>query len=240
MNTVNKPISRFQNIKVISFDLDDTLWSGTQVLIHAEKTMTSWMTTHTPKISQSLSSDELRNRKIQFIKNNRHLRYKVSQARVLFLTELFTEFDYPQAENLANECFNVFYAARQQVTMFDDVLEVLADLNKHYKLIAITNGNANLQAVGLDDYFDFCLNGEDFDLPKPHGDIFQAALTKAGVNADQCLHVGDHPEHDMLGAKEAGIKTCWLEDGRHPWLHDFIADVTITHVRELLPLLLAQ
>ena len=224
------PAPSLQDIKVISFDLDDTLWNGTQVLIHAEKSMMSWMATHTPKISQPLSSDELRTRKIQFIKNNRHLRYKVSQARLLFLTELFTDFDYPQAQDLANECFDVFYAARQEVTLFADVLEVLAELNKHFKLIAITNGNANLQAVGLDDYFDF---------PKPHGDIFQAALSKAGITSHECLHVGDHPEHDMLGAKEAGIKTCWLEDGRHPWQHDFKANITITHVRELLPLLLA-
>ncbi len=240
MNITNKLNTPFQNIKVISFDLDDTLWSGTEVLIHAEKSMTAWMATHTPKISQSLSSDELRNRKIQFIKNNRHLRYKVSQARQLFLTELFTDFDYPQAQDLAQECFAVFYAARQKVTMFEGVIEVLTELNKHFKLIAITNGNANLQAVGLDEYFDFCLNGEDFDFPKPHGDIFQAALSKAGITSLECLHVGDHPEHDMLGAKEAGLMTCWLEDGRHSWQHAFEADITISHVRELLPLLVAK
>ncbi len=101
------PSCSLDNIKVISFDLDDTLWNGTEVLIHAEKTMTSWMATHTPKISQTLSSEELRNRKIQFIKNNRQLRYKVSQARLLFLSELFSDFDYPQAQDLANECFGV-------------------------------------------------------------------------------------------------------------------------------------
>ena len=240
MNTVNKPISPFQNIKVISFDLDDTLWSGTDVIIHAEKTMTSWMVINTPKISQSLSNEELRSRKIQFIKSNPKLRYKISQARIQFLTDLFSEFNYPQPKELAKECFQVFYDARQKVTLFENVIDVLTELNKKFTLIAITNGNANVQAVGLEEYFDFCLNSEDFDFPKPHGDIFQAALAKAGISADQCLHVGDHPEHDMLGAKEVGIKTCWLEDGRHPWQHDFKADITITHVRELLPLLLAQ
>jgi len=225
------------HIKVISFDLDDTLWDGTAVLIHAEKTMTSWMAKHTPKIFQQLSSDQLRQRKINFIKNNPHLRYQVSQARVQFLANLFTEFDYSNAKELANECFDVFYVARQQVTLFDDVIKVLSELKKHYKLIAITNGNANIGAVGLDDYFDFCLNAESFELPKPHSEIFDTALLQAGVSSEQCLHVGDHPVHDMQGANEVGMLTCWLEDGRHDWQLPFRADLTIRHIREILPLM---
>ncbi len=225
------------HIKVISFDLDDTLWNGTQVLMHAEKTMTSWMATHTPKISQQLTNNQLRQRKISFIKNNPHLRYQVSQARALFLANLFSEFEYPQAKELADQCFDVFYAARQQVTLFDDVKKVLSELNKHFKLIAITNGNANISAVGLDDYFDFCLNAEDFELPKPDIEIFEAALSQAGVSSEQCLHVGDHPVHDMQGAKEVGMLTCWLEDGRHAWQLPFSADLTIRHIREILPLM---
>jgi HAD superfamily hydrolase (TIGR01549 family) len=228
--------SALAHIKVISFDLDDTLWSGTEVLIHAEKTMASWMNTHTPQIFQQLTNDQLRQRKINFIKNNTHLRYQVSQARALFLADLFAEFDYPNAKELAAQCFDVFYAARQKVTLFDDVLEVLTELNKHFKLIAITNGNANISAVGLDDHFDFCLNAEDFDLPKPHSEIFKVALSQAGVSSEQCLHVGDHPVHDMQGAKEVGMLTCWLEDGRHPWQLPFKADICITHIRDLLPL----
>ncbi len=226
-----------KNIKVISFDLDDTLWNGTQVLIHAEKSMTQWMDQHTPKIASNLNRDELRTRKIQFIKNNPSLKYKVSDARQLFLAQLFSEFDYPQAEVLAADCFSHFYNARQKVTLFDDVRTVLDKLNQHFKIIAITNGNANIEMVGLSKYFDFCLNAEDFALPKPHGDIFKEALAQANVSAGQCLHVGDHPVHDMQGAKEAGMKTCWLEDGKRPWQLPFNADITITHVRDLLPLL---
>ncbi len=228
--------SALTHIKVISFDLDDTLWDGTAVLVHAEKTMTSWMAKHTPKIFQQLSHDQLRQRKINFIKNNPHLRYQISQARALFLANLFTEFNYSNAKELADECYGVFYMARQQVTLFDDVIEVLSELKKHYKLIAITNGNANIGAVGLEQYFDFCLNAEDFDLPKPHSEIFEAALSKAGVSSEQCLHVGDHPVHDMQGAKDAGMLTCWLEDGRHAWQLPFTADLTIQHIRELLTL----
>ena len=234
------PSTSLPAIKVISFDLDDTLWSGTQVLVQAEQAMLSWLANHTPSIHQALSKLELRQRKLQFIKERPHLRYKVSQARLQFLEKLFSDFHYPHADTLAQQCFAVFYEARQQVTLFPGVKGALAALQTQVKLIAITNGNADIEAVGLSDYFEFCLNGEDFPYPKPHGEIFRTALAQAGVAGHECLHVGDHPEHDMLGAKEAGLMTCWLQDGRYPWQHDFTADLTISHVRELLPLFTAQ
>ena len=220
-------------IKVISFDLDDTLWNGTDVILKAERAMQQWMAKHTQDISKNLSSKEMRDRKISFIKSNPHLHNKISHARQLFLAHLFSEFNYENPEKMAEDCFSEFYLARQQVQLFEGVTNALSLLKKQARLIAITNGNADIKLVGLDEYFEFCLNAEDFEKPKPHGDIFMSALDKVGIQAHECLHVGDHPVHDMQGAFEIGMATCWLKDGTRDWQQDFSPNITIESVQEL-------
>lgn len=222
------------SVQVISFDLDDTLWSGPQVILHAEQVMLDWMQQHTPSVLAKLDQSQLRQRKIQFIKSNPQFAHKVSAAREHFLHWLFQEFDYPQADQLAKQCFAAFYHARQQVELFDAVLPTLESLKQDYRLIAITNGNADIALTGLDHVFEFCLQGEDFEQPKPHPAIFQHALTRLGVSAHEVLHVGDHPVQDMLGAHEAGLQTCWLDDGTREWQHAFQPHAVINHVRELV------
>ncbi len=223
-----------QNIHAISFDLDDTLWNGTEVLIKAEKAMLDWMANNTPEIQQQISRDELRMRKMQFIKDNLHLRHQVSLAREQFLESLFTEFNYKNADALAAQGYDAFYQARQKVILFKDIKETLLALKKQYRLIAITNGNANLELTELKDVFEFCLHGENFNEPKPHGKIFETALLKMNMTNENCLHVGDHPNHDMAGAFQAGMKTCWLKDGSRQWDQTFQPDLTIQHIKELL------
>ena len=225
-------------IQVLSFDLDDTLWDGSAVILHAEQAMLNWMQQHTPDILNTYSKEQLREHKFQFIKRNPQLMNRISEARQAYLSELFSQFKYADHQQKAADCFQTFYNARQQVTLFDGVTEALEKLKQHYRLIAITNGNADIALTGLADYFEFSLNAEDFEQPKPHSDIFHAALKQANITASECLHVGDHPEHDMLGAHKMGMATCWLKDGKRQWNQDFSAHLDIAHVSELVPILL--
>lgn len=222
-----------QSVKIISFDLDDTLWSGNQVIAHAENTMLAWMQANTPEVLASLSQLQLRDKKIQFIQANPHLNNKISLARQQFLQQLFSEFGYDQTAQLSKDCFAAFYDARQQVVLFDDVLATLDTLKKHYQLIAITNGNADIDKTGLGHVFEFCLQAEAFDRPKPYPEIFHHALERLSCDADKVLHVGDHPVHDMKGAYEMGMKIAWLKDGSREWQQDFEPHLTIEHIREL-------
>ncbi|MFT5592142.1 MAG: 2-haloalkanoic acid dehalogenase type II [Oceanicoccus sp.] len=223
-----------QSVKIISFDLDDTLWSGNQVIAHAENTMLAWMQANTPEVLASLSQLQLRDKKIQFIQANPHLSNKISLARQQFLQALFQEFGYHNAQQLAQACFDAFYEARQNVVLFDDVLETLSALKKVYQLIAITNGNADIHKTGLGHLFEFCLQAESFVRPKPHSDIFHHALERLDCSAQQVLHVGDHPVHDMQGAFDVGMKTVWLQDGTRAWDQVFEPDLIIQHIRELV------
>jgi HAD superfamily hydrolase (TIGR01549 family) len=224
-------------IKALSFDLDDTLWDGMQVIIKAENAMHQWMVHNTPEVFEQFSKQALQDHKIAFFNNNPLLKNKLSVARKEYLVALFSQLNYSDYQSKATTCFETFYQARQQVELFDGVTETLTKLKKNYRLVAITNGNADIHLTGLGDYFEFCLNAEDFVRPKPHPEIFQAALLRLKIQPEHCLHIGDHPNHDMFGAYELGVKTCWLKDGTRRWDQSFKSDIEISHVSELLPLL---
>ena len=65
-----------------------------------------------------------------------------------------------------------------------------------------------------------------------------ATLLAGGHSAGATLHVGDHPEHDVHGAKQAGLPSVWVnrDGGSYP---DALTppDATVTDLAELDALL---
>jgi putative hydrolase of the HAD superfamily len=78
----------------------------------------------------------------------------------------------------------------------------------------------------------------DAGVAKPARPIFDVAIAKTGVTAEKILHVGDHPETDIYGAKNAGLRTAWINRTDEAWPEDFDEpDVVITTITELTKLL---
>lgn len=225
------------NIQLITFDLDDTLWDGKRVIRHAEQTMQAWLDIHVPLIAERISRDEMRDRKIAFAKSNKHLIHRVSSLRLKFLAELFKEFDLHNSDELAHQCYQTFYHARQNVRLFEGVENALSLLSQEYRIGAITNGNSDLSIIGVNHLFEFAFSAEDFSAAKPSPDMFDAAIEMTGLRPEQCIHVGDHPEHDVLGAYAAGWQAIWLDDGSHQWCSEIRPSKVIHSVAELLDLL---
>ena len=65
--------------------------------------------------------------------------------------------------------------------------------------------------------FEFGYNAEDFPAAKPAPDIFRAALDASNLNPEEVLHIGDHPEHDVLGAHLMGMHTLWFNQHNDIW-----------------------
>jgi putative hydrolase of the HAD superfamily len=127
------------------------------------------------------------------------------------MARAFTEhgFSAGEARKIAEEAFLVFHRARNQVTFFPGALEVLEQLADSYQLGALTNGNADLQQIGIAGLFSFHHSAETIGKRKPAPDMFQAALASAGVDASQAVHVGDHPLEDVHAAREHGMHAIW-------------------------------
>jgi putative hydrolase of the HAD superfamily len=73
---------------------------------------------------------------------------------------------------------------------------------------------------------------------KPARPIFDAAVRAGGASAGETLHVGDHPETDVHGARQAGLRTAWVNRNGDEWPDEYESpDIEVHNVGELLEIL---
>ena len=227
-------------IKLITFDLDHTLWSPDAALQRGETESYAWLAAQHPAFGEQFPVAAFVEMRVQLREQFPELQHRVSEIRrVAFRNALQdTGMAADAAHNLAEQAFDVFWRARQQVNVFDDTPALLQQLSQRYALGAISNGNACLNAVGLADYFQFHFAADDFANAKPAPDMFLAALERAGVAPHETLHIGDHPVDDMQGAQAVGMKTLWVNFAGAPWpLTTPKPDFTVTSLPEISNLL---
>lgn len=109
---------------------------------------------------------------------------------------------------------------RRHCIGFPNLIRVLTRLkDDRIKLALISNGFGqfqydNFKALGIAHCFDEVLISEWEGLRKPDRAIFERALAKLGVTPDKALFVGDHPEHDIRGSRDAGMRAVWKRNRR--------------------------
>ncbi|PCJ86467.1 MAG: hypothetical protein COA54_08530 [Thiotrichaceae bacterium] len=221
-----------QKIKVLSFDLDDTLWPCVPTIERAEELLYQWLSEHVPLITQRYTKLQLREKRKHLLTAHVDLAHDLTRQRILSFEKLALEFNTTHA--WIQPAFDVFHEARQQVTLFDDVKPVLDKLCDRYQLVSVTNGNASTIKTGIDHWFDFALNSEMIGKQKSEPDIYQQVQKLTQVDAQQMVHIGDHPLQDVSGAKSAGVYAIWLNRLQQNWpLEDCVPDATIVNLHEL-------
>jgi putative hydrolase of the HAD superfamily len=219
-------------IKLLTFDLDDTLWPCGPTIMAAEARLYEWMETHVPEITRRYDIQALRVMRQQFAQQKPQLAHDMSELRIASLQALAKEAGLD--DDWVSEAFRVFYEARQEVTLYEDVAPALDLLQQSYRLAAVTNGNADIELAGVGKWFEFSVSAAEVGQLKPHPGFFEVVLAKAGVEAIETLHIGDHQHHDIFGARQAGIHSVWLNRSNQTWQHDDCeADVHITSLTEL-------
>lgn len=94
-----------------------------------------------------------------------------------------------------------------------EILDYLVDRN--YQLHLITNGFENTQwkklnNSGLNTYFTHVVTSEASNSIKPHKEIFDYALNKAGAELHQSIMLGDNLEADIQGAINVGMDNIFV------------------------------
>lgn len=224
-------------IKLLSFDLDDTLWPCMPIIMAAEQKLYYWMQQRVPEITSRFDIEGLRKNRYEFLQQRPDLQHDISALRIESLKALSAEMSLES--DWVPQAFDVFYEARQQVTLFEDVPPVLDSLQKDYRMIALTNGNANIEKAGVAHWFEFSLSAAEVGHQKPHVRFFETAVNKAGLNTEEIVHIGDDPYRDISGAVDAGVRSIWLNRTGQVWQQDeYQADRQITSLNELPEILL--
>lgn len=208
----------YSSIQAVTLDLDDTLWPVWPTIRKAELALHDWLTVNAPNTAALLETPEsMRAKRDSLVVEFPHMAHDFSFLRLEGIRRSLLEGgDDPE---FAATAFEVFFEARHQVDLFDDALPALEYLSARYPLIAISNGNADIQRVGLAKYFKGAISAAEFGIAKPDPRIFKAAAVAAGVSEAHVLHIGDDIALDAMGALQAGMHAIWLNREGKEWPH---------------------
>lgn len=220
------------SIKLLTFDLDDTLWPCKPTIMAAEHRLYSWMQQAVPQITERFDNEALLEKRRTFIQQRPELLHDMSKLRIESLRALSDEIGL--AYDWVEEAFEVFFQARQEVELYADVAPALDRLSSEYTLVAVTNGNADISLTGIDRWFDFSVSAAEVGYQKPHPLVFTTAMSRAGAVPSETVHIGDDEQRDIFGASEAGIRTVWVNRSERDWSHtECEADHHIRSLAEL-------
>ncbi len=186
--------------RAILFDFDDTLQDRDAAM---SVFVQFWLQREFPTMTDA---DIAQNRD-RIVKAGKHgfLPYSMMlrEAEQMFPERQFDEADFLRLLGI------VFPA---NTTLFPDAVQTLQNLReKGYRLGMLTNGfsaiqNRKVDVSGIRPLFDYILIAGDDGLQKPKAEAFRRAALRLGVHPADCVYVGDNPENDIQGAKNAGMQ----------------------------------
>ncbi len=229
----------YENIKVIGFDADDTLWVNETYFREAEQEFARLLSSYeTPnKIDQELFKMEI---------NNLGLYGYGIKAFTLSMVESALELsNYNVSSKTIEKILNIGKdMLNKPVELLDGVEEVLKILSKKYRLILATKGDLldqerKLEKSGLTDYFHHIEVLSD-----KKEDNYSKLLNHLDVKPEEFLMIGNSLKSDVLPLVH--LKAHAIHVPFHTtWAHEEVTEKetngkeykTISSLKELLKLL---
>jgi len=222
----------FSKIRAIAFDLDNTLWNVEPVIERAEARLREWLQEHCPRVVERFSAEDMRAARMQLAASEPHNAHDFTYLRLTALARHAEDCGYER--EAAERAFEIFFAARNEVELFDDVRPALERLRSRYPLATLSNGNADLARVGVAELFTVSLNARDVGASKPHRRGFERLAAALALDTQEIIYVGDDPDHDIGGARAAGLRTAWMNRRGERWpVAAFAPDLIVSDCLQL-------
>ena len=207
-----------KRIKAITFDLDDTFWDVKPVLINAEMKTRKFIEDSIGPLEWG-SWEDFKLIRERLIVEDASYEFDVGKLRKkLLLMKIQEQISDPETANeLSEKAFQLFFKERNKVEFFPYVLDEIEKLAQIYELGCLTNGNADIEMIGIGKFFKFNISSKDVNANKPNKNHFQKAVELLGISKEEILHIGDHKINDMLGAVSYGVKALWFNPDKEDW-----------------------
>ena len=214
-----EPIKKMSRIHLITFDLDDTFWDIKSTIINAEMNSRKWSEDRIGEKIEWGTFEDFMQIRSELVKEDPSLEYDLGMLRKKTIAHHTKKFfkDAKDLNEFIEDAYNFFLGERHKVTFYDDVVSVLEKLSSKYMLGVLTNGNADVNKLGIGHLFDFSISSIDVRSNKPDKGHFVRARELSKVDFKDTLHVGDHPVNDVLGARDLGINTMWFNLNNLNW-----------------------
>jgi HAD superfamily hydrolase (TIGR02253 family) len=217
-------------IHAIIFDLDNTLTDFMKMKRAAIDSAVDGMIDAGLKLSRAEISE-----KIYKVYDREGIEYQ--QVFDLFLKEELDRIDY----KILTSAIVAYRRARDSyLVLYPHVNLTLMELARRGLRLAVVSDAPRFQAwlrlahLQLQHIFDPVIAFEDTGERKPSPKPFQRALSTLGIGPDQALMVGDWPERDVVGAKQAGIRTAFARYGDTFGTRDSGADYDLNDIYEIV------
>ncbi len=206
---------KLQKFELMSFDLDDTLYDNNPVIAKAEVEFANFLQEKYSLKNECKALSFWQHYKKEAILQDEALKDDVGLARCLGIKLALKSqnilIDYEESQSLVD---TFIYMRSKNIYVSDKVKDLLKKLSLKYKLIAISNGNVDIEIIGLKDYFMYDLRPcYKQNKRKPYNDLFKKALDLFNLKPYELLHVGDEPYTDVQGSIYANCQCAYLKRG---------------------------
>ena len=130
------------------------------------------------------------------------------------------------------------------VKLFPETIEIVKHLRNrgsiHIGIISdIDNDYLDFQfnVFGIKEMFDSITTSEEVRSYKPEPKIFQIALNKADCQAEESIIIGDSFKKDIIGGKNMGMTTIWINKFSGNNTDNDKADFIVKDLKEISPIL---
>lgn len=212
-----------RNYQHLFFDLDHTLWNFE---INSKETIRELFITNrlhetvTPDFDFFFEKYSFHNKRLWHRYNHGFIKQaELKWKRMWHALLEFKLADETLAKKLSDEYLQILPS---KTALFPHTKEILSYCtNKAYKVHLITNGFEQVQWRKLDNaqighYFSSVITSEAAGCLKPHKEIFDFAIGKAGCCYREGIMIGDNLDADILGAINAGMDTIFVNHIHEP------------------------
>lgn len=129
----------------------------------------------------------------------------------------------------------------RQFGIFPGLYEVLVSVCKKYKTAIISDAQwsfseREIVKLGLERFFKLRILSSRSGFKKPDTRLFNMAMEKLGVKPEKCVYIGDNPSKDLVGARNAGVKSVLFRSECRSY-NGFKPDMCFNDYAELLKIL---
>lgn len=210
-------------IKLLTFDLDDTLWDVKSLVLRADARMREWIRLQHPEFFGKFDFRDFSRTRETVLSERPDIAHDLTQLRLEVLRRAFVQGGYSaeSAEVAAQGAFAEFFRGRNTVELFPGVVDALTVLRPDFEIYALSNGTTDTRLIGLGHIFSQHFSAISVGAAKPDPHMYLAAIAAAGVEPGEVIHIGDHPEQDVAAAAVLGMKTIWVNVQGRPWPERF-------------------
>lgn len=230
--------------KYLFTDLDNTLIDSSRLYEGAILSAWQHLQKSHPEISLESFKKTFLDVKTELKENFKHK--TLSRQRAILFMRLLEKLKISFDANLVLQLHDIYWSrVNTYLQAYPHTYEVLQKVkDSGMRIVVISNGTTldklrKIDTAKLSPYIDLLVTSEEVVDTKPESPIFKLALYKAGCEKKDAIFLGDSFNADMVGGKNFGIDTIWMNKDSKPIPEDMVVkpDHIIKDIQEILPIL---